>query len=91
MTNETFTFKDSSEDSSEKKEAKPMTRLQALVYIASITDYGYPATKFRTKDPDEVTVSDVANMSDDELRDYTKARQIVSIFEATVPSSNRKR
>lgn len=86
MNNETFT----PENSSEKKEVKPMTRLQALAYIAGITDYGYTATEYRTKDPDEVKVSDIANMSDDELRDYTKAQQIVSIFEATVPSSNRK-
>ena len=75
---------------SEHKEVKRMTRLQALAHIAGITDYGYTATEYRTKDPDEVKVSDIANMSDDELRDYTKARQIVSIFEATVPSSNRQ-
>lgn len=67
----------------------PMTRLEAIEYIVSRTDFDYPETPFRRRDPYTVTASEISQMTDDELRDYTKALQIVTIFEATVPHEHR--
>lgn len=61
----------------------PMTRLEAIEYIVSRTDFDYPETPFRRRDPYTVTASEISQMTDNELRDYTKALQIVEIFEAT--------
>lgn len=67
----------------------PMTRLEAIEYIVSKTDFDYPETPFRRRDPYAVTASEISQMTDDELKDYTKALQIVEIFEATVPREHR--
>lgn len=67
----------------------PMTRLEAIEYIVSRTDFDYPETSFRQRDPYTVTASEISQMTDDELRDYTNALQIVNTFEATVPRERR--
>ena len=67
----------------------PMTRLEAIAYIVSRTDFDYPETPFRRRDPYTVTAFEISQMTDDELRDYTKALQIVNNFEATVPRERR--
>ena len=67
----------------------PMTCLEAIEYIVSKTDFDYPETPFRRRDPYTVTASEISQMTDDELRDYTKALQIVNTFEATVPREHR--
>ena len=67
----------------------PMTRLEAIEYIVSRTDFDYSETPFRRRDPYTVTASEISQMTDNELRDYTKALQIVTIFEATVPHERR--
>ncbi len=67
----------------------PMTRLEAIEYIVSRTDFDYPETPFRRRDPYTVTASEISQMTDNELRDYTKALQIVDTFEATVPRECR--
>ena len=66
-----------------------MTRLEAIEYIVSRTDFDYPETLFRRRDPYIVTAFEISQMTDDELRDYTKALQIVTTFEATVPREHR--
>ena len=66
-----------------------MTRLEAIEYIVSRTDFDYPETPFRRRDPRTVTASEISQMTDNELRDYTKALQIVDTFEATVPRECR--
>ena len=66
-----------------------MTRLEAIEHIVSRTDFDYPETPFQRRDPYTVTASEISQMTDDELRDYTKALQIVNTFEATVPREHR--
>ena len=66
-----------------------MTRLEAIEYIVSRTDFDYPETLFRRRDPYIVTAFEISQMTDDELRDYTNALQIVNTFEATVPRERR--
>ena len=67
----------------------PMTHLEAIEYIVSRTDFDYPETPLRRRDPYTVTASEISQMTDNELKDYTKALQIVTIFEATVPRERR--
>lgn len=67
----------------------PMTRLEAIEYIVSRTDFDYPETPFRRRDPYTVTAFEISQMTDDELRDYTKALQTVNTFGATVPRERR--
>ncbi|MDO4661194.1 MAG: hypothetical protein Q4B27_03570 [Candidatus Saccharibacteria bacterium] len=66
-----------------------MTRLEAIEYIVSKTDFDYPETPFRRRDPYTVTASEISQMTDNELRDYTKALQTVNTFGATVPRERR--
>mgnify|MGYP000909242926 CR=1 FL=1 len=56
---------------------KPMSETEMLQLMAEKTEYGYPATRYRTMHPDEVDPSDFAEMSDEEFNDHLVALDII--------------
>ena len=69
-------------------ERELMGETEMLKFMAGKTEYGYPATRYRTMHPDEVDPSDIANMNDEEFNDFLVALDLIEDYRA-IPKSAR--
>lgn len=59
-----------------------------LEFMTGKTEYGYPATRYRTMHPDEVDPSDIASMDDMKFNDFLVALDMIEDYRA-IPRSAR--
>ena len=70
------------------QDKEPMIETEMLEFMTGKTEYGYPATRYRTMHPDEVDPSDIASMDDMEFNDFLVALDMIEDYRA-IPRSAR--
>lgn len=66
-----------------------MSEDDVLVFAARILKYGYPATEYRTRHPDTVTLAEIAAMDPHEFSDFATAQSVIDDFRAIPPAHRR--